>query len=237
MEKLRPLIAEFIGTFTLIFIGAGSICLDTVTGGKVGLLGIAVAHGLAIALMITNFGHISGGHFNPAVTFGFFVTKRFDAWKTFTYWAAQLFGAVIGAVLLAGIFKAQAFSTHVGLPMFGDNIAAAGNVAFIIGPKRAMMIEMILTFFLVLAVFATAVDERGAFKMVAGFGIGLTVTLDILMGGPLTGASMNPARSFGPALVSGYFTNHWLYWVGPLMGGGFAAALYDVLFLKGQKKA
>ncbi len=231
MDRIRPLIAEFIGTFTLVFIGAGAICLDSARNGAVGLLGIAVAHGLALSVMISNFGHISGGHFNPAVTFGFLLTKRFDIAQTLMYWMAQCFGAMIAAFLLQAIFKHWADATHIGLPMFDSSAAPR------IGVLRALMIEAILTFFLVTTVFATAVDERGAFSKFAGFGIGLTVTLDILMGGPLTGASMNPARSLGPAMVSGHWSFHWVYWVAPLLGGGFAAALYDIVYLRPQKKS
>jgi MIP family channel proteins len=232
MDKLRPMIAEFIGAFTLTFIGAGVICLNTATNGSVGLLGIALASGLAYALMITNFSHISGGHFNPAVTFGFFVTKRFDAWKTICYWAAQLFGAFIAALLLMEIFKAYSNPTNIGLPMFDPH---AGPLH--VGVKRAFVIEMVMTFFLVTAFFATMVDERNLFKAIGSFGIGLTLAMCILFGGPLTGASLNPARSFGPAFWSGHWHYHWLYWVAPLLGGGFAAAFYDVLFLRGRKKA
>jgi glycerol uptake facilitator-like aquaporin len=144
---------------------------------------------------------------------------------------AQCLGAVVAAIFLKLIFRAsvEAMKTNWGLPMFDPSVAPY------IGFRRAFIVEMILTFFLVTAVFATAVDERGAFKMFAGLGIGLTLTMCILMGGPLSGASLNPARSFGPALISWDFSFHWLYWFAPLLGGGFAASMYDVLYLRPQK--
>jgi aquaporin Z len=233
MDRFRLLVAEFIGTFTLVFVGGGAICMDAASGGKVTLLGIAIAHGLALGLMVSNFGHISGGHFNPAVTFGFFFTKRFDLTKTLQYWVAQCLGAVVAALFLKLIFMGSGTDAkvHLGLPMF-DPYGAPW-----FAPGRALMVEAILTFFLVTAVFATAVDERGAFKMFAGMGIGLTLTMSILVGGPLSGASLNPARSFGPALISWDFSYHWIYWVAPLLGGAFAASLYDVLYLRLQKKS
>jgi MIP family channel proteins len=237
MDRIRAAVVEVIGTFCLTFIGAGVMCLDAVLSARaqpgVGWLAVALASGLALAVMITNFGHVSGGHFNPAVTFGFFVTKRVDLAKLIAYWAAQLLGAALAALLVVGIFKGFANASAIGLPMFNSMEAP------FIGPKRAIMIEAILTFFLVTAYFAAMVDERGLLKSVGGFGIGLTLAMCMLMGGPLTGASLNPARSFGPALVAMHWTNphHLIYWIGPLLGGGFAAALYDVLFLRGRRPA
>lgn len=221
----QKLVAEFIGTFTLIFIGAGSICADQFlhgTGGP-GLLGIAIAHGLAIAIMISALGHICGGHFNPAVTIGFWVTKRFSTLEVVGYWAAQLAGAVAAAFLLKMLVPEDTWrAVALGTPDLARDFTRLNG----------MILEGVMTFFLVLVVFATAVDEKGAFNKIAGFGIGLTITMDILMGGPLTGAAMNPARAFGPALAAGHWANHGVYWVGPLAGGFLAGLLYDSLFLK-----
>ncbi|MBZ5541735.1 MAG: aquaporin [Acidobacteriia bacterium] len=221
----QKLVAEFIGTFTLIFIGAGSICADQFlhgTGGP-GLLGIAVAHGLAIGIMITALGHICGGHFNPAVTIGFWVTKRFSTLEVVGYWAAQLAGAVAAAFLLKMLVPEDTWrAVALGTPDLARDFTRLNG----------MILESVMTFFLVLVVFATAVDEKGAFNKIAGFGIGLTITMDVLMGGPLTGAAMNPARAFGPALAAGHWANHGVYWVGPLAGGFLAGLLYDSLFLK-----
>ena len=221
----QKLVAEFIGTFTLIFIGAGSICAEQFvhgTGGP-GLLGIAVAHGLAIGIMITAMGHISGGHFNPAVTISFWLTKRFSTLETVGYWAAQLAGGTAAAFLLKVIVPEEVWrAVYLGTPVLARDFTTLNGI----------ILEAVLTFFLVLVVFATAVDEKGAFNKIAGFGIGLTITMDILMGGPLTGAAMNPARAFGPALAAGHWANHGVYWIGPLAGGFLAGLLYDSLYLK-----
>jgi|GraSoiStandDraft_14_1057315.scaffolds.fasta_scaffold91426_1 MIP family channel proteins len=225
--KSQKLVAEFIGTFALIFFGAGSICADQFlhsTGqGGLGLLGIALAHGLAIGLMVTAIGHISGGHLNPAVTIGFWVTKRLSTFDAILYWIAQLAGAVAAAYLLRTIVPLETWrNAALGTPELAHDFTR----------PYAMVLEAVMTFFLVFVVFATAVDERGAFNKIAGFAIGLTVTMDILMGGPLTGAAMNPARAFGPALAANHWANHGVYWVGPLAGGFLAGLLYDSLYLK-----
>ncbi|MFQ5694931.1 MAG: MIP/aquaporin family protein [Terriglobia bacterium] len=223
MTTTQKALAEFVGTLALIFIGAGSILADQFTNGGVGLVGIALAHGLTIAVMVSAIGHISGGHINPAVTFGALVAKKISVNEAVVYWVAQLAGGTVGAALLVPIFPESARSAvNLGTP------ALAAGVA----PMQGILLEAALTFFLVFVVFATAIDERGAFKMVGGFAIGLVVTFDILAGGPLSGASMNPARSFGPALVSGFWEAHWVYWVGPLAGGAMAALLYKGAFLK-----
>jgi aquaporin Z len=223
--KPQKMVAEFIGTFTLIFIGAGSICLDKfmAPGGSVGLLGIAIAHGLAIAIMVTAMGHISGAHFNPAVTIGFWVTRKLSTFDTILYWMAQLAGAAAAAYLLKVVFPEDAWrAAGLGVPALAHDLSRT----------TGMILEAVMTFFLVWVVFATAVDERGAFNKVGGFAIGLTITMDILMGGPLTGAAMNPARAFGPALAARNWANHGVYWIGPLAGAVVAAWLYDSLFLK-----
>jgi MIP family channel proteins len=186
-DYLRRGTAEFIGAFALTFFGVGAIMV-----GSAGLLGVALAQGLAIGLMVTALGHISGGHFNPAITLGFVVTRRIDPRLAIVYWFNQFAGACVAALLLWWIFPADAIApTRLGAPILHP---AIGNGA-------GLVLEAIMTAFLVIAVFATAVDPRGAFKAVAGFGIGLVITMDVLAGGPLTGAAMNPARAFGPELV------------------------------------
>jgi len=212
----RQAIAEFIGTFALIFIGAGAIIADKVMGGSVGLTGIALAHGLAIATMVSALGAVSGGHFNPAVTVGFLVTRRIAVTSAAIYVAAQLLGAVVAAAILKSVAPSAAVdAVALGTPALGSETAFAAGV----------IIEAVLTFFLVTAVFGTAVDPRA--PKIGGFGIGLVVAMDILMGGPLTGAAMNPARAFGPALVQGFWSDHLVYWVGPLLGGSIAALVYE----------
>jgi MIP family channel proteins len=221
----QKLIAEFLGTFALIFFGAGAVCTDQYlhgTGG-LGLLGIALAHGLAIAIMVSAMGHISGGHFNPAVTIGFWVTKRVNTLDAFLYWAAQLAGAAAAAFLLKAVIPEDTWrAVALGVPQLARDFPGWAGMA----------LEAVTTFFLVLVVFATAVDEKGAFRSIAGFGIGLTYSLGILVAGPFTGSALNPARAFGPALASTHWANHGVYWVGPLAGGFLAGLLYDSLFLK-----
>ena len=228
----QKMLAEFIGTFTLIFIGAGSICADqylhAANGGGAGLLGIAVAHGLAIAIMVSAVGHISGGHLNPAITIGFWVTKRIGTFHTISYWIAQLLGATAAAFLLTVVLPETVWRpVGLGTPDLAPDFTR----------MHGMLLEAIMTFFLVFVVFATAADAKGAFSKIAGFAIGLTITMDILLGGPFTGASMNPARSFGPALVARHWSNHGVYWVGPLVGGILAGYLYDRIYLRDQPPA
>lgn len=226
-NTIRKGVAELIGTFGLVFIGAGSICTDqylTARGDPgIGLMGIALAHGLVLAIMISSIGHISGGHINPAVTVGALVAGRISLKDAIAYIVSQLIGAVLGALFLLGIYS-QEIRQAVSLGTPG----LAGEVGYGTG----VFLEAVLTFFLVFTVFATAIDERGAFRMIAGFGIGLVLVFDILVGGPFTGASMNPARTLGPALVGGHWQNHLVYWIGPLAGGIAASLVYHTLFLR-----
>jgi MIP family channel proteins len=219
-DALRHGLAEFIGTFALVFIGSGAIIASKLPDSTLGLTSIAIAHGLVLAIFVTALMRISG-HFNPAVTAGFIVTRRITGPMAGIYIAAQILGAVIAAYALKGLFPDAAY------------IAARGGgqgVATSVTTVQALVIEAIATFFLVFVVFATAVDEKA--PKVGGFAIGLTICADILAVGPLTGASMNPARSFGPALVSGIFEAQMIYWVGPLIGGIVAALIYDRLYLR-----
>jgi MIP family channel proteins len=223
-DYLRRGTAEFIGAFALTFFGAGSILV-----GSAGLLGVALAHGLAIALMMTAFAHISGGHFNPAITLGFLVTRRIAARLAGVYWLMQFAGASVAALLLWWIFPKDAVApARLGAPLLHPSI----------GQGAGFTLEAIMTGFLVIAVFAMAVDERGAFKAVAGFGIGLVITLDMLAGGPLTGAAMNPSRAFGPELVYHVWESYtWIYYAGPAVGGVVAALLYEWMYLRPRQQA
>jgi MIP family channel proteins len=236
-DPLRRGFAEFVGTFTLIFIGAGSIMtltklLEPGTGGNpaalsfygsVTLVSVALAHGLAIGVMVSAVGHISGGHFNPAITVGFFITRRLAPTLALVYLSVQLLGATAAALLLRWFFSDSVrAATNVGAPALSSGISV----------WQGVVIEGILTFFLVWVVFATAADPGGTFKSVAGLAIGFTITLDILMGGPLTGAAMNPARAFGPELVSRDWTDAWVWYVGPFVGGAVAALAYEWLYLR-----
>jgi MIP family channel proteins len=222
-DYLRRGTPEFIAAFARTFIGAGSILV-----GSAGLLGVALAHGLAIALMVTAFAHISGGHFNPAITLGFLVTRRIEASLAGVYWLMQLAGASVAALLLWWIFPKEAIApVRLGAPLLHPSV----------GQGAGFVLEAIMTGFLVLAVFAIAVDERGAFKAIAGFGIGLVITMDVLAGGPLTGAAMNPSRAFGPELVYHVWESYtWIYYAGPAVGGVVAALLYEWLYLRPKQK-
>jgi aquaporin Z len=212
-------IAEFVGTFTLIFVGAGAIIATQ--GGN--LTAIGLAHGLAIGVMASAVGHISGGHFNPAITLGFLVTRRIEPRLAATYWFAQLVSAVLAAFMLSWLLpQSQVDAVKLGAPLVGNGIGAGS----------AVVIEAVLTFFLVWVVFATAADPRGTFASIAGLAIGLTITLDIYIGGVYTGAAMNPARAFGPDLVQNVWSDAWVWWVGPLVGGAIAALLYEHLYLR-----
>ncbi|MBX9928686.1 MAG: aquaporin [Gemmatimonadaceae bacterium] len=217
---LRPLVAEFIGTFALTFVGGAAIMMSQQLGGS--LLGVAFAHGLTLAVMVTAFMRISG-HFNPAVTLGLVATRRLSAMAAAQYVVAQVIGAVAAAFLLKTAFPAALVeATRAGGQAISIDVTGA----------HAFLLEAVATFFLVTAVFATAVDPKG--PKVGGFAIGLTVTVNILAIGGLTGASMNPARSFGPAVAMGNFEAQLIYWLAPITGGVLAALVYDTLFLRGD---
>ncbi|HZK80329.1 MAG TPA: MIP family channel protein [Humisphaera sp.] len=217
MNKARLGSSEFIGTFLLVFIGVGSV--TSVTGaGNGGLLTVSLAFGLAVAVVVAAVGHVSGAHINPSVTIALFVTGKIKLPDAILYIVSQLAGATVAAFAL----------NH----LLGPGAAAAGVTSInhaLISTFQGLIIEIILTFFLVFVIFGTAVDMR-AQKLPSLF-IGLTVVIDIIVGGPFTGSSLNPARSFGPALASGHWDGHWIYWVGPIVGAVAAALLYQTLFL------
>lgn len=223
--EMRAALAELIGTFALIFFGAGAVLSDAfvvyVENFPLGpgLLAIALAHGLTIAVMVCALGHISGGHFNPAVTLSMTLTKRLSVTNSLFYIIAQLLGAALAAFFLKAIFPHEELPVKLGTPRLATTLSTA----------QGFFTEALLTFFLVLVVFGTAVDARGPR---AGFAIGLTLALGILLGGPLTGGALNPARAFGPALAINFWEHHWIYWGGPIVGGALAALLYQSLFIK-----
>ena len=219
-QHTRALLAEVCGTFWFIFIGAGSILTTTATSSG-GLLEVALATGIALAIAVSVFGGLSGGHFNPAVTFGLAVAGRHPWARVPTYWAAQLVGGLAAGFALRYVFDfaiAAVDKTHLGTP------ALAGTIT----PAIGTVIETLLTVFLVWAVYGTAVSPLA--PRIAGFGIGLTVMTDILLGGPLTGAAMNPARWFGTAVPALFFDNWYVYWIGPLVGAAIAGLSIRYLF-------
>ena len=218
MEKLRPCLAEFIGTFALIFIGIGSIK----TAGH-DVVAVALAHGLTIAAFVSATMHISGGHLNPAVTFGLVCGGHLRIGDAVLYWISQLLGGFSAALICLGLFSRDVVVT--GTPQLAIDLT----------PGQGILVEAILSFFLVFVVHGTGVDQRG--RRIAGLAIGATVTLDILFGGPLTGAAMNPARVFGPALAAGFWKAHYVYWLGPMIGGGLAGLVYRALMERPQVAA
>lgn len=221
----RGTLAEFFATLLFVFLGAGTV---VVTGQLLGeqmtsarLLAIAVAHGLAIFLLASATAKISGGHINPAVSIATAVTREISASKAVMFVVAQGVGAIVGALLLNAVVPDPG---NLGSHGLGTGVT----------PGMGVLAEIILTFSLVFVIYATAIDPKGLATL-APLAIGLTVLVDHLVGVPITGASMNPARSLGPAIVSGTWGNHWVYWVGPIVGGIVAAAVYKLLFMKPQE--
>jgi aquaporin Z len=216
-------LAELVGTFYLCFIGAGSICINSFlpAGEKIGLVGIALAHGLALSIGVSATMGISGGQLNPAVSVALFVTRKIDAARMGAFIVSQLLGALLAGLLLRAIFPSYiGQAPYLGVP----------GVIPEVGAWTAVGIEAVLTFLLLFSIFGTAIDPRA--PKIGGFGIGLTVAFDILVGGPLTGAAMNPARHLGIALAAGRLENSWIYWVGPILGGTAAAVLYQRFLLE-----
>ena len=212
---MKSLVVEFIGTFALIFIGAGALAI-----GQANLVGVALAHGLVIVVFVYAYGHISGTHINPAVTLGLLIAGEIQFVAAIGYWIAQFLGGILGAVVLNAVLPNPG---DLGVTILSENVSII----------QGLVVEIILTFFLVNTIFNTAVSGKaGNF---AGLAIGLTLVLGILMGGPLTRASLNPARTLGPAIVSGNYADIWLYFVGPCVGAILAALLYiGVLKDKGE---
>ena len=218
-DSVRHFVAEFVGTFALVFIGGGAIMSAQLTNNPAGITQVALAHGLILAIMVSATMRVSG-HLNPAVTLGFVVARRIEPVMAFVYIIAQVAAGVLAAYALRGLFPAAvAVATRLG----GQSISSDVSMF------QAIVLEFIATFFLVFAIFGTAVDPRA--PKLGGFAIGLTVAADILAIGPLTGASMNPARSFGPAIASGILEGQAVYWIGPSLGGIAAALVYEALFI------
>jgi MIP family channel proteins len=209
---LRSLVAEAIGTFALVFAGCGAIMVDAKTG-QLGHIGVAITFGLVIMAMIYAVGHISGAHFNPAVTFAFSLSRHFPWPRAGLYWIAQLAGALTAAAILRGSLGNIA---HIGVTL------PSGSQG------QSFLWELVMTFFLMFVIMAVATDTR-AVGEAAAIAIGGTVGLDAMFGGPISGASMNPARSIGPAIISGDLHALWLYIVAPIVGASLAALTYQLI--------
>lgn len=221
----KACVAEFVGAFGLVFVGAGAVVLAA--NGTLDLVGVALAHGLVLAIMVSISGHTSGGLFNPAATVALWVTGKLASARTVAYIVTQLAAAVVAALLLRYVVN----DTN----LFDAAAAGAPQVAAGVDSGRAIIIEAVTTFFLVWAIFGTAVDDRGPFGKTAGLTIGLVIAFDILAFGPYTGAAMNPARWFGPALVGGLWELWYVYLVGPLAGAVLAGLGYWAVFLRDRE--
>jgi aquaporin Z len=222
-KLLRPLAAEFIGTLLFVFLGAGSVVAFVANGpttGSIGPVGVALAHGVGMAVIVSMTMNISGGHINPAVTFGLWIADRMPGKLVWQYILAQVLGAVAGAALVKAVLPRMA----VGVALVGTP-----RLASEVGFMQGVWIEALLTFFLVSAVFGTAVSSEA--PKIGGFGIGLAIFVAALVAGSFTGAVMNPARAIGPALVAWQWNAHAVYWIGPLIGAGVAGALWKAVLL------
>ncbi len=210
---------EALGVFLFTFLGAGSIIIAQYMGlGSMGILVIALANGIGLALAISFAMNISGGHINPAVTIAAWINKLIKPREAIIYIIAQLIGAIVAGLFLVLLYPTAAgIAVHYGAPALGQSVSIL----------RGILFEALMTFFLVLMVMGTVVDKRA--PKIAGFGVGLVVVLDVLVGGVFTGAAMNPARAIGPAIVAGFLTNWYVYWIGPILGAIIAALIYKYL--------
>ena len=228
MSTWRASLAEGIATLLFVIIGAGAAVVSGIAPSDAPfpparIVAIAAAHGIGIALLVSATGHISGGFVNPAITFAAALTRRLPAGRALAFLGAQLVGAVVGAYLLK-LFVPTPIQGALGATTLGEGVSTGGG----------LLAEAIFTFALAFVVYATAIDPRGP-KAIAPLAIGLTVLADALVGVPLTGASMNPARSLGPAVAGWVWTDHWVYWVGPMVGAALAGLVYETFFMPGEE--
>lgn len=224
LDPIRHFAAEFIGTFALVFVGGGAIAAAQATQMNGGLIAIALAHGIILAVAVSATMRISG-HLNPSITLGFLVTRRIEPVMAGVYIAAQITAAILAAYALKELLPVSlTAATRLG----------GQSVSLEITATQAIGLEAIATFLLAFVVFGTAVDPKS--PKIGGLAIGATIAADILAIGPFTGASMNPARSFGPAVASGIFEGQAVYWVGPIAGAIAAALIYEHLFIRRDRE-
>ena len=231
-NRIAPkLLAEFIGTFSFVFIGAGAAAVVGDGVGLPGIAAIAFAHGLTIMVFAFAYGSVSGGHMNPAVTVGVLAAGAMGVGEAIGYIVSQLAGGVAGALFLSTVLGGA--ETGLGMPALAHNLAL-GATSLTITPAAGFMIEAVLAFFLVTVVLSTAVAGRAG--NLAPLAIGMTLTLNIIMGGALTGAAFNPARALGPMVATGNFNNAWLYMTAPIVGAIIASILHAVLARLAQER-
>ena len=252
-SRRQQYFAEVLGTFVLVFIGAGAVVANAVSGGSIGILGIAIAHGLAIAAMVYAVGNVSGCHINPAITLSFLAARKINLRTAVSYIVSQLIGAALAGFALFIIFPIAPNSLMFGATQLGDGVTSSIGI----------LIELLLTFLLAFAIFAVATDKRNQ-TVITGLVIGMVLSMSIIVGGTSTGAALNPARSFGPlfgatlrelvdsvqytgigfdlvAVAAKYFANHYIYWIGPVAGALLALIVYEKIFgdahTRNRKKA
>jgi MIP family channel proteins len=229
VTNYKKYLAELLGTFALVFVGSGCVCADyyLVQSGSqgFGLLGIAIAFGFVVVAVAYSLGYISGAHINPAVTISMVVTRRMKVGIGFMYIVSQIVGATLAGYLLKSLFPEALASVFLGTCVLGSTVSIS----------QAIIMEAVITFLLVFVVFATVIDKRST-PALAGLAIGFVVLFGVMVGGAISGGSMNPARVFGPAMASGHFANHYVWWIGPIVGGVFAGFTYDILFSEKKKR-
>jgi MIP family channel proteins len=228
MNAYKKYMAEFVGTFALVFIAAGSVCADFYlrqSGGQgLGLLGISIAFGVVVSAVIYATSYVSGSHVNPAVTISFWITKRMDPNTAIMYIISQIAGATVAGLALKTLFPDAAKTVYLGTCMLAPGVSIG----------RGILMEFIISFLLVFTIYGTLVDRRAPAGF-AGLAIGLVVLFGSMIGGTISGGAMNPVRVFGPAIASGQFTHHYVWWIGPILGGILGGFVYDKLFAEHKK--
>ncbi|MBW7897606.1 Aquaporin Z [Candidatus Brocadiaceae bacterium B188] len=228
MKAYKKYMAELVGAFALVFIAAGAVCADFYLrreGGQgLGLLGISIAYGVVMIVVIYATSYISGSHVNPAVTISFWISKRMDPNTAIMYILSQITGAIIAGLALKVLFPEALNTVYLGTCMLSPGVSIG----------RGILMEFIVTFFLVFTVYGTLVDKRATAGF-AGVAIGMVTLFGAMIGGTISGGAMNPARVFGPAIASGQFTHHYVWWIGPILGGIVAGFVYDQLFADVRK--
>lgn len=228
MNAYKKYIAELVGTFALVFIAAGSVCADFYlrqAGGQgLGLLGISIAFGVVVTAVIYATSYVSGSHINPAVTISFWITKRMDPNTAIMYIISQIAGATLAGLALKTLFPDAVKTVYLGTCILAPGVSIA----------RGILMEFIISFLLIFTIYGTLVDKRASAGF-AGVAIGLVILFGAMIGGTISGGAMNPARVFGPAIASGQFTHHYVWWIGPIFGGIVAGFVYDKLFADSKK--